>query len=160
MTLTTADEDLCKILEPNVCTTKERVKVLKILNKHNIPTVVWLCPILPFINDTEENINGILDYCIESNVKGIICFGIGMTLREGNREYFYKNLDKHFPGLKEKYIKTYGDSYSLVSPNHNKLMKIFYERTNENNIMNNADEIFEYLHKFPSKDNTKQTTLF
>ena len=83
-----------------------------------------------------------------------------MTLREGNREYFYKNLDKHFPGLKEKYIKTYGDSYSLVSPNHNKLMKIFYERTNENNIMNNADEIFEYLHKFPSKDNTKQTTLF
>ena len=148
MTLTTYDEDLCKILEPNVCTTKERVKVLKILNKHNIPTVVWLCPILPFINDTEENINGILDYCIESNVKGIICFGIGMTLREGNREYFYKNLDN------------YGDSYSLVSPNHNKLMKIFYERTNENNIMNNADEIFEYLHKFPSKDNTKQTTLF
>ncbi|WP_298533741.1 radical SAM protein [uncultured Methanobrevibacter sp.] len=160
MTLTTYDEDLCKTLEPNVCTTKERVKVLKILNKHDIPTVVWLCPILPFINDTEENINGILDYCIESNVKGIICFGMGMTLREGNREYFYSKLDKHFPGLKEKYIKTYGNSYGIASPNQKELMKIFYKRTNENKIMNNPDEIFEYLHEFPSKDKTKQTTLF
>ena len=87
MTLTTYDEELCKILEPNVCTTRERVEVLKILDKHNIPTVVWLSPILPFINDTEENINRILDCCIESNVKGILCFGMGMTLREGNREY-------------------------------------------------------------------------
>ena len=160
MTLTTCDEELCKILEPNVCTTKERVNVLKTLNKHNIPTIVWLCPILPFINDTEENINGIIDYCIESNVKGILCFGMGMTLREGNREYFFKNLDKHFPGLKKKYVNTYGNSYGLMSPNHNELMKIFYKRTNENNIMNNQDEIFEYLHEFPTKDNTKQTTLF
>jgi DNA repair photolyase len=160
MTLTTYDEDLCKILEPNVCTTKERVKVLKILNKHDIPTVVWLCPILPFINYTEENINGILDYCIDSNVKGIICFGMGMTLREGNREYFYNKLDKHFPGLKEKYIKTYGNSYGIASQNQKELMKIFYKRTNENKIMNNPDEIFEYLHEFPSKDKTKQTTLF
>ena len=160
MTLTTYNEDLCKTLEPNVCTTKERVKVLKILNKHDIPTVVWLCPILPFINDTEENINGILDYCIDSNVKGIICFGMGMTLREGNREYFYSKLDKHFPGLKEKYIKTYGNSYGIASQNQKELMKIFYKRTNENKIMNNPDEIFEYLHEFPSKDKTKQTTLF
>ncbi|WP_295621153.1 radical SAM protein [uncultured Methanobrevibacter sp.] len=160
MTLTTYDEDLCKILEPNVCTTKERVKVLKTLDKNGIPTVVWLCPILPYINDTEENINGILDYCIDSNVKGIICFGMGMTLREGNREYFYSKLDKHFPGLKEKYIKNFGDSYGIASPNSNKLMKIFYKRTDENNIMNKPDEIFEYLHEFPNKDKTKQTTLF
>jgi DNA repair photolyase len=160
MTLTTYDEDLCKILEPNVCTTKERVEVLKILNKHNIPTVVWLSPILPFINDTEENLNGILDYCIEANVKGILCFGMGMTLREGNREYFYKNLDNHFPGLKEKYIENYGDSYGIASPNHNELMKIFHKRTNEHNIINNVDEIFEYLNEFPRKDKTKQTTLF
>ena len=160
MTLTTYDEDLCKILEPNVCTTRERVEVLKILDKHNIPTVVWLSPILPFINDTEENINRILDCCIESNVKGILCFGMGMTLREGNREYFYKNLDNHFPGLKEKYIENYGDSYGIASPNHNELMKIFHKRTNEHNIINNVDEIFEYLNEFPRKDKTKQTTLF
>ena len=107
MTLTTADEELCKILEPNVCTTKRRVEVLKKLNEENIPTIVWLCPILPFINDNEENINKIIDYCIESNVKGIFCFEMGMTLREGNREYFYENLDKYFPNLKNKYIKHY-----------------------------------------------------
>ena len=85
---------------------------------------------------------------------------MGMTLREGNREYFYSKLDKHFPGLKEKYIKTYGNNYGIASPNQKELMKIFYKRTNENKIMNNPEEIFEYLHEFPSKDKTKQTTLF
>lgn len=160
MTLTTYDEDLCKILEPNVSTTKERANVLQILNKSGIPTIVWLSPILPFINDTEDNINGILDYCIDANVKGIVCFGMGMTLRDGNRQYFYKNLDKHFPGLKEKYIETYKDSYGIASPNNDKLMEIFYKRTKENNIMNNPNEIFEYLHEFPRSDKTVQTTLF
>ncbi len=160
MTITTYDEELCKKIEPNVCSTKERVEVLKTLNEHNIPTIVWLSPILPFINDTEENINGILDQCIESNVKGIICFGMGLTLREGNREYFYKQLDKKFPGLKEKYIKTYGNSYGLISPNNQKLMKIFKKRCRENNILSDTNEIFNYLHEFPKDKNTTQTTLF
>ena len=91
MTLTTYDEDLCKILEPNVSTTKERFETLKIINEHGIPTIVWLCLILPFINDNEENLYGILDYCIKAKVYGIICFGFDVTLREGNREYFYQN---------------------------------------------------------------------
>ncbi|GAB1402192.1 radical SAM protein [Elusimicrobiota bacterium] len=94
MTLTTYDEDLCSKVEPNVSSTKERFEVLKKLRDAGIPTVVWLCPILPFINDTKENISKILDYCIEAKVYGILCFGIGLTLREGNREYFYKQLDK------------------------------------------------------------------
>ena len=160
MTLTTADEDLCKIIEPNVSTTKERVETLRILNENNIPTVVWLCPILPYINDTEENINKILDYCIETNVKGIICFGMGLTLREGNREYFYKKLDESFPGLKEKYRRTYRNNYSVKSPKNKKLMKIFYERTNEHNIMNNPDEIFYYLSELPYCEKSVQTKLF
>ena len=160
MTLTTYNEDLCKIIEPNVATTKERVDVLKKLNEKEIPTVVWLTPILPFINDTEENINGILDYCISTNVKGIICFGMGLTLREGDREYFYKNLDIYFPGLKEKYIKTYKNSYNLPSPNNTKLMKIFKKRCKENNILYNPDEIFKYLREFPNNDKSTQTKLF
>ena len=85
---------------------------------------------------------------------------MGMTLREGNREYFYSKLDKHFPGLKEKYIKNFGDSYGIASPNSNKLMKIFYKRTDENNIMNKPDEIFEYLHEFPNKDKTNRLHCF
>lgn len=151
MTLTTADDDLCNVLEPNVCPTSKRVDVLKKLNNENIPTVVWLCPILPYINDSKENINSILDYCIESDVKGIICYGMGLTLRDGNREYFYKNLDEHFPGLKEKYIRKYGNSYSIPSPNNEELMEIFRNRTSQNNILNNPHEIFEYLHEFPQK---------
>lgn len=83
ITLTTFDDRLCRIIEPNVCVTSGRFKVLEIMKEAGIPTVVWLTPVLPFINDTEENILGILDYCIRSGVKGIINFGMGVTLREG-----------------------------------------------------------------------------
>ena len=129
ITLTTADEDLCRKIEPNVCTTKKRVEVLEKLNEANIPTVVWLTPFLPYINDTEENINELLDYCIETNVKGIICFNIGLTLRDGNRQYFYRKLDESFPGLKNRYIEKYGSSYVLESENNKELMDLFYKRT-------------------------------
>lgn len=158
MTLTTFDDKLCKVLEPNVCTTTRRIEVLKILNKHNIPTIVWLCPLLPYINDTKENIQNILNACIESNVKGILCFGIGLTLREGNREYFYEQLDKYFPSLKNKYIKQYGNSYEITSKNHYELMNYFKNTCRENNIMYNIHEMFEYLSEFPVKN--EQLTLF
>ena len=142
MTLTTYDEKICKMIEPNVSTTKERFDALKILRDKKIPTVVWLTPILPFINDTEENIMGILNYCKEANVVGIICFGIGLTLRDGNREYFYEQLDKKFPHLKERYIKEYGNSYVIESKNNNKLMKLFHEFCAHNKIMHNNAAIF------------------
>ena len=151
MTLTTADDDLCRIIEPNVCPTSRRVEVLETLNEEGIPTIVWLCPILPYINDTEDNINSILDYCIDANVHGILCFQMGLTLRKGNREYFYENLDNHFPGLKETYIRKFGDNYEIPSPNNAKLMGIFKRRTREHGILNEFGEIFEYLHEFPSK---------
>lgn len=157
MTLTTADDSLCSVLEPNVCVTSKRVEVLKKLNDAGIATIVWMCPILPYINDTAENINGILDYCIEANVKGILCFGMGMTLRKGNREYFYSKLDENFEGLKDKYIKRYGNAYSIESPNNRELMDIFKKRTSKEGIMNKPDEIFEYLHEFPQK--SYQSTL-
>ena len=144
-TLTTFDESLCKIIEPNVSTTKERVEMLKIMNQNEIKTIVWLCPILPFINDTEENIMGILNYCIEAKVYGILCFGMGLTLRDGNREYFYSQLDKHFTGLKEKYIKIFRDDYVISSPNNKELMKLFRQVCKENKIITNTNEIFNYL---------------
>lgn len=160
MTLTCSDDNLSRILEPNVCTTTNRVNVLKKLNKEGIPTIVWLCPILPYLTDTSENINDIIDFCIETNVKGILCFEMGMTLREGNREYYYKKLDEHFPGMKKLYQEKYGKRYGISSPNNVKLMKLFKKRTKRYGIMNNPNEIFKYLHEFPNKDRTKQTTLF
>jgi DNA repair photolyase len=151
ITLTTFDEKLCKIIEPDVCTTQRRIEVLMRMKERGIPTVVWLCPILPFINDTEENISSILDACIEANVKGIICFGMGMTLREGSREYFYSALDKHFNGLKQRYISAYGNSYELVSPNNARLMSIFEEKCRTHGIMYRIDECFAYLNELPEK---------
>lgn len=159
ITLSTFDEDLCRILEPNVCTTKRRFEVLEILRQHHIPTVVWFCPLLPFINDTGENMRGILDYCIKAEVYGILCFGIGMTLREGNREYFYQKLDEHFPGLKQKYQQKYGNSYQIMSANNNELMRIFYEECKRNHIVCDNQQIFEYLHRFESRREMEQIPL-
>lgn len=160
MTLTTYDETLCKKIEPNVSTTKERFETLKQLCDAGIPTVVWLCPILPFINDTKENIEGILNYCIEAKVYGIICFGMGLTLRNGNREYFYKQLDILFPNIKEKYINTYGNEYVLNSPNNNMLMKLFNQKCEQNGIIHNNNKIFEYLNSFELKQGNTQLSLF
>ena len=159
MTLTTYDEDLCRIVEPNVETTYERFRALEILRDNGIPTVVWLCPILPFINDTEENIRGILDYCIRAKVKGIINFDMGVTLRDGNREYFYKKLDEHFPGLKEKYIRMYGNSYQLSSPNIRQLNMIYKSECIKNGIMCDVNECFEYLNKYEDKYGGEQISL-
>lgn len=160
MTLTTYDEDLCKKLEPNVSTTKERFEVLRKMRAAGIPTVVWLSPILPFINDTEDNINGLLDMCKEAGVYGIICFGMGLTLRDGNREYFYKQLDRFFPGLKEKYIRTYGYSYEVISPEKDRLMKLFDKRCEEAGIIHDNDRIFSYLNEYEIKNRPRQMSIW
>ena len=151
MTLTTYDDDLCSILEPNVCNTKRRIEVLEEMRKRGIPTVVWLTPILPFINDTKENITAILNECVRTGVKGIICFDMGVTLREGDREYFYDALDRHFPGLKEQYIRTYGNAYNVPSSNRNKLMGIMKKICRDNGIISDPDECFRYLNDLPDK---------
>lgn len=158
MTLTTYDEDLCKILEPNVCTTKQRVKALEIFHENGIPTVVWLSPILPFINDTRENIEGILDDCIRAKVYGIIQFGMGVTLREGDREYFYAALDKHFSGMRERYHRKYGYSYELQSDRHEELMALFREKCEENGIVHDRNACFKFLQEFPER--YEQMSLF
>ena len=160
MTLTTFNEDLCRIIEPNVCTTLQRFEVLKILRDRGIKTVVWLCPILPFINDTMENLRGILDYCIEAKVHGILCFGMGMTLREGNREYFYTMLDKHFPLLRPRYEQSYGNSYSIISPNNRELMAHFHKVCSENNIVSDSDKVFEFMSALDGKAKNRQIELF
>ena len=152
MTLTTYDDELCGIVEPNVCNTKRRIEVLEEMQKRGIPTVVWLSPILPFINDTEENIRAIMEECVRVGVKGVICFGMGLTLREGDREYYYAALDKHFPGLKRKYIERYGNAYNLPSPNERQLYKIFYEICSENEMLSTPDECFRYLNELPEKE--------
>lgn len=160
MTLTTFDEDLCRIIEPKVCTTKRRVEVLKIMQKESIPTVVWLCPILPFINDSEENLRGILAHCFDAGVKGILCFAMGTTMREGDREYFYAKLDAHFPGMKERYQRAFGNRYECGSPNAKNLMKIFRDECRAHGVMYKPNEVFAYLHANEDKQAGEQLSLF
>lgn len=160
MTLTTYDDKLCSILEPNVCVTSRRVEVLRKMREEKIPTVVWLTPILPFINDTEENLKGLLEYCVDAGVKGIVNFGMGVTMREGNREYFYRALDQNFPGLSETYRKKYGYAYELDSPNKERLMHIFRETCRKAGIRYRTEEVFAYLKEFPEKEQYRQLSLF
>ena len=151
MTLTTYDDELCGILEPNVCNTKRRIEVLKKMQERGIPTIVWMTPILPFINDTVENISAILNECAEAGVKGVIDFGMGMTLREGDREYYYAALDKHFPGMKERYIKQYGNAYDIPSPNAKELLRVLRKICKDNGMLSDPDECFRFMHEFPEK---------
>ena len=151
MTLTTYDEELCRILEPNVCTTRRRIEVLEKLRERGIPTVVWMTPILPFLNDTEENVTAILNACAGAGVKGVLDFGMGLTLREGDREYYYAALDKHFPGLKERYIRRYGNAYELPSPRAKELRAVFRRICREKGMLSTPEACFAYLRELPEK---------
>lgn len=120
--------------------------------------MVWLTPILPFLNDTEQNLRGILEYCFDAGVKGICCFGMGVTLREGDREFFYAQLDKHFPGMKEQYMRRFGNAYECSSPNQARLMTIFREFCAKYDVMYEPNQIFAYLREFPECH--RQLSLF
>ena len=153
ITLTTLDDGLSRLIEPNVCPTSRRVEVLREFRRAEVPTVVWFCPILPFLTDTEENIRSIVDACRETGVKGIIWYGPGVTLREGDREYYYANLDRKFPGLKEEYIRRYGASYEVNSPNGKQLNRLFHDLCEQYGIWHDNDQIFTYLHTLEEKEN-------
>ena len=152
MTLTTYDDILCSILEPHVCNTQRRIEVLEKMKERGIDTIVWLTPILPFINDTRENVEAILNECVRIGVKGVIDYGMGMTLREGDREYYYAALDKYFPGMKEKYIRTYGNTYELQSPRAKELMKLMKDICSANGIIYTPEECFRFMNDFPQKN--------
>ncbi len=160
MTLTTADDALCRMVEPGVCTTSRRLSVLRELQESGIPTVVWLCPILPFINDTQENIRRIVEFCADAGVKGIVNFGMGLTLRDGNRKYYYEQLDRRFPGLKQCYIRTYGNSYELPSLNERQLMCLFLDLCDRYGILHDNRQIFSWLNEYEQKNTQMQMSFF
>ena len=159
-TFTTFDESLCRIVEPNVCTTRARFEMLKTMREHGIHTGVWLCPILPFLNDTEENLRGLLGYCFDAGVEVIINFGMGVTLRDGDWQYFYAQLDHHFPGMKEQYIRTFGDRYDCPSPNAARLTAIFREECQAHGVICDSGEAMAYLSAFEDKQAGEQLNLF
>ena len=158
MTLTTADDQLCKILEPNVCPTDRRYEVLCRMRDEGIPTIVWLSPFLPYINDTKENLDALLDLCFKAQVHGIVFFGMGMTLRSGSREYYYKALDRHFPRLKKQYEAEFGDQYEISRRSQRYLEPYFHKICEEKGILHKTEDCFQYLRELPEP--FEQMSLF
>ena len=158
MTLTVADDALSRVLEPNVCPSSRRYEVLKEFQRRAIPTVVWMTPLLPFLTDTDENLTLLMDWCLDAGVRGIICFGVGMTLRRGSREYYYQALDRHFPGLSARYRAVYGNAYELVSENSARLMAKFHALCESHGVLHDPEQCFAYLRELPEE--TAQLSLF
>lgn len=156
MTVTTADEALCSKLEPRVSGSLERFTALKVLSDGGIYCGVLMMPILPFINDTEENIRSILKQAKEAGAKFVFP-AFGMTLREGNQEYYYQKLDELFPGMKEKYIKRYGNRYQCTSPKAKKLWELFQSECNRLGLLYNMQSI---TRQYKMKYAYQQMTLF
>ena len=151
ISITTSDDNLCKIVEPNASLSSERFEAVKMLNAAGVYTGVLMMPILPFIQDTEENIINIVRKAKENGAR-FIYPAIGMTLRAGNREYYYENLDKHFPGIKEKYIKRYDERYNCTSPKVKKLWGIFTEECSRLELRHQMKDIItDYKRGYTAK---------
>lgn len=124
ITITCAEDDLCRRIEPHVSPSSERFAALRTLADHGIHAGVWLNPVLPFITDTEENILGVVRKAAEAGAKFVICF-FGMTLRSGNREYYFNALEEEFPGVRAQYLTAFGNAYECASPNAHRLYQLF-----------------------------------
>jgi DNA repair photolyase len=154
-TITTADDELARKLEPGAPLPSQRFQAMRKLAKAGILTGVTMMPILPFLEDSEENILKIISYSQESGASYIIP-SFGVSLRPGSREYYYQKLDQHFPGIKDKYINQYGNQYQCDIPNWQKMNNLFQEEINRTNLETKMP-IFEPKHK---TDKSKQIRLF
>jgi len=156
-TITTPNDELSKIIEPNVCISSKRFEAIKELSDNGIFTGIMMNPVLPFITDNIEDIKLLVKKAYESGAKFIQTY-MGMTLRENQRDYYYEMLDKHFKGLREKYIKYYGERYNCAIPNYKELYKVFTNECDKYGILYNMKDIIK-AYKKEIKDN-KQMTLF
>lgn len=144
-TITSADDRLARKIEPEVCVSSERLEAMKRLSEQGLFVGTLLTPIIPFITDSEENIRNVIRLSAENGAKFIFSMG-GVTLRENQREYFYKQLDGMFPKLKEKYIKTYGNNYFCYPLNKNR-DKIFKEECEKYGLLYKMNDIIKAYKK-------------
>ena len=125
-TVTTADDDLAKMLEPGAPPPSARYKAMRILADEGILTGVTMMPILPYIEDNEENIFRIVTRAHESGASYILP-SFGMSLRDRQRAYYYQKLDRLFPGLRVKYEQKFGNQYQVQANDAHRLVSQFYE---------------------------------
>lgn len=142
LTVTTADDELCKKLEPNVSVSSERFEALAKMSDSGLFTGITMMPVLPFIEDSEENIRSIVRLGHEAGVH-FIYPAFGVTLRNTQREHFLSSLDSIFPGerLSDKYIHRFGNSYECTCPNVKVLWKAFTEECEKYGILYKMQDI-------------------
>lgn len=142
MTITCADDALAKIIEPHVIPSSQRFQAIQKLHDAGLFVGILLMPILPFINDTDENILGIVRKAHEHHARFIYCYeGFGVTLRDNQRDYFYYMLDQYFPGKRKMYTDYFHNTYSCVSPRAKHLKKIFQEACQSYGILYRMSDI-------------------
>lgn len=156
-TITTPDDKLSKIIEPNVCVSSKRLEAIKILSDNGIFSGIMLNPVLPFITDKEEDIKALVRLASEYGAKFIHTY-MGMTLRENQRDYYFNKLEEHFIGLKSKYIKTYGDKYNCMPKNYKYLYNVFVNECNKYGVLYKMDDIIKAYKKKDASN--EQISLF
>ena len=149
-TITSANDSLSRKIEPNVCASSERLNDMKQLSNQGLFVGTLLTPIIPFITDSEENIKNVIRLSAENGAKFVFSIG-GVTLRENQREYFYEQLDKTFPKVKEKYIKNYGNNYFCYPLNKN-LEKVFKEECEKYGLLYKMSDIIKAYKKEIKED--------
>jgi len=154
--ITTADDELCKKLEPNVAVTSKRFEAMHMLSSNGIFCGVLIVPLLPFVNDTEDNILKIVHMAKQAGAKFVYTY-MGMTLRQGSREYYYHKLDDILPGTKERYMKRFGTRYNCTSPRSKKLWDVFTAECERLGLLYDMKAI---IHSYKSGYDSGQLTLF
>ncbi|GAB1358887.1 radical SAM protein [Porphyromonadaceae bacterium] len=128
LTITTADDQMAKRIEPNAPSTSKRFEAMKELSKKGIYTGVTLMPLLPYINDSVVNVKTLLQRAADGGASYVIPM-FGVTLRKGSRDYFYGALQREFPGIMNRYDATFGNQYECWSPHFKRLQECFLEQT-------------------------------
>jgi DNA repair photolyase len=142
LTVTTCDDELCKKIESNVAISSKRFAAIKELSDHGIFAGILLMPVLPFLEDNENNIKGIISLAHESGAK-FIYPAFGVTLRQNQREWYYRKLDEKFPVLKQKYMQQFGNAYECRSPKAKELWQLFKKECDHHGILYRMEDIIK-----------------
>lgn len=140
ITITSYDDELCRKVEPNTAVSSRRFDAINKLSENGLFAGILMMPILPFVEDNEENIKNIVSTAYESGAK-FIYPAFGVTLRQNQRDWYYSKLDEKFPGIKQKYIRQFGNSYMCNSPDGKHLKQIFKEECRKYNIIYKMEDI-------------------
>jgi len=158
--LSTYDDSLAKKLEPGTSLPSERFSLMQQLTERGITVIVNLAPILPFMNDDMENIQGLLSYCVKAGVYGILTDKMCPVLREGNRERFYQQLYKNFPDIYDRYEADYADEKTLKTKNYTEIMACIRETCEAHGIQYDKEELLRFTREYKNKTIGTQLSLF